>query len=103
MNRRNPACTANLKPFKKGDDPRRNKGCRSKEAVSFAQRFANSLATGGTPEELSTILWTEAKRRRPWAIEMIMDRLIGKPKENENQPVKFVITYQDKSNGNAGN
>lgn len=82
--------------FKKGDDPRRNKtGCRSREATSFAERFANALAEGGSPKEISDILWEKARKGQPWALEIVLDRLIGKPKENEGQPTVFKIVYGD--------
>ena len=85
------------KPFKGKDDPRIWKGgARSQDAQSFALRFMNALSTGGDPKDISDILWAEAKRRRPWAIEMLIDRLIGKPRENEGQPVNYIITYEDK-------
>ncbi len=83
------------KPFQKGDDPRRNKGTGSGEAKSFGIRFNNALASGGNPKELSTILWDRARRGQEWAISIILDRLIGKPKENEGQPRAYVVAYAD--------
>ena len=71
--------TENLKPFKKGDDPRRDKGGnKNKEAQAFSILFRNALAKKMKPEELADIIITEAKRRRPWAIDIILERLMGK-------------------------
>ena len=82
--------------FKKGDDPRRNMtGARSKEALAFAQNFANALAKGGDPRDLADMLWEKALRGQSWAVEILLDRLIGKPKENEGQPKEFIIKYQE--------
>ncbi len=83
------------RPFRKGDDPRRNRGTGTSEAKSFGIRFNNALASGGDPKDLSDILWEKAKRGQPWAIEIILDRLIGKPKENEGQPKAFIVLYAD--------
>lgn len=66
------------RPFKKGD-PRINKhGPKSRDAQVFAVLFGNALANGGDPAELSKILWDKAKHGQPWAIEMLLDRIIGK-------------------------
>ena len=81
------------RPFQKGDDPRRNKGAKSQEAQSFAVNFANALATGGDPKALSALLWEKALRGQPWAVEILLDRLIGKPKENEGQPRQITVLY----------
>ncbi len=89
--------------FQPGDDPRRNKaGARNKEAQSFAARFANALAAGGKPEDLTAVLWERAKRGQEWAISIILDRLIGKPKENEGQPAKLVFLYADEAEALLG-
>jgi len=77
------------RPFQKGDDPRRNKqGARSKEAQSFAERFANALASGGDPKALAALLWEKALKGQPWAVEILLDRLIGKV----SQPVSGGLT-----------
>jgi hypothetical protein len=80
--------------FKKGDDPRRNKGARCKEAQSFAVRFANALATGGDPAGLAALLWTKALKGQPWAIEIILDRAVGKPKANEGEPLAMKLQIE---------
>ena len=90
------------RPFQKGDDPRRCKGGRSKEAQSFGLRFGNALATGGDPKEIADVLWEKARRGQPWAIEILLDRLIGKPKDNEGQPKAFIVVYADEKPDGGG-
>ncbi len=88
-----------LRPFKKGDDPRRNKnGARCKEAAIFGEMFVNALAKGGDPKDLAKVLWKYAKAGRPWAIEMILDRLVGKVE----QPVTGLFKFEFGENGNGG-
>jgi len=72
--------TANLKPFKKGPDPRRNPtGGVCKERAAWEQKFRNALAEKTDPLKLAQVLADAAMRaKRPWAIEIILDRLIGK-------------------------
>ena len=85
--------------FKKGADPRRHtNGRKSKDAVAFGAAFSNALATKGKPEELAKILWEEARRKKPWAIEMVMERLMGKVTQpiDANENVVFRVIY-DKS------
>jgi len=73
------ANTANLKPFKKGADPKRNTGGnKNKEAQAFSILFRNALAKKMSPDELAELLVANAKKNKPWAIEEILDRLIGK-------------------------
>jgi hypothetical protein len=94
------------RPFQKGDDPRRNKqGARSKEAQSFAERFANSLASGGDPKDLAAILWEKALKGQPWAVEVLLDRLIGKVTQPISGDMKvsgqvlFIMPRPGKANG----
>ena len=85
---------ANLKPFVKGDSRiNRTTGPKNAEAKSFGIRFAEALATGGDPNDLAAMLWEKAMRGQPWAVEIILDRAIGKPKENEGKPVVYCIKY----------
>ena len=88
--------TAPAGRFKKGDDPRRNRnGQKSKAAVAFGASFSRALAEHGSAEELAEILWSEARRKRPWAVEMIMERLMGKVTQpvDSDANVLFRIIY----------
>lgn len=90
--------------FQKGEDPRRHKGgAKTKEAQSFAVLFANALASGGDPKALASVLWDKAMKGQPWAVEMIMDRLLGKvtqPTDNAHEVIYRVI--YDKAAGVKG-
>ena len=81
------------KPFVKGD-PRINAGGISKEAKSFAKRFHEALAAGGDPKELAALIWEKALRGQPWAVEILLDRAVGKPKENEGDPLEMKLTVE---------
>ena len=100
------SCSGKPGRFKKGDDPRRNKrGARSKEAQSFAERFANALAKGGEPQDLSEMLWEKALKGQSWAVEILLDRLIGKVvqpidgKLSHSGSVIFMMPRPGKVNG----
>lgn len=79
--------------FRKGDDPRRNKGNKCAEAKSFGIRFSDALSKGGDPKALADLLWEKALKGQPWAIDIVLDRLIGKPKDNEGEAREFKIVY----------
>jgi len=88
-----PVNTANLKPFKKGFDPRRNKGGNLNAAAqSYEIRFRNALATGLAPEEFAAVVIDEVQRHRPGAREFYADRLMGKI----SQPVSGNMTMDGK-------
>jgi hypothetical protein len=64
--------------FKKGD-PRINKnGRKSKGAIAFGAAFARALANSGDAQALADLLWERALRGQPWAVDALLDRLIGK-------------------------
>ena len=69
----------NLKPFKKGADPRRSTtGGICKERSDWGRLFLNALAKKLPPDEVADILIEQVKRGRPWAIEVYLDRVMGK-------------------------
>jgi hypothetical protein len=68
------------RPFKPGSDPRRHlAGRKCRDAIAFSQEFSRVLAERGDPVALAALLWRRALAGRPWAIEIILDRLMGKP------------------------
>jgi hypothetical protein len=76
--------------FRKGDDPRRNKGGVHNAALqSYEIRFKNALAEKLPPEELADIVIEEVRRHRPGAREFYADRLLGKVVQPVNGAVKM--------------
>ena len=96
MNHRATVKTENLKPFKKGYDPRRGKGGKNAEAQAFAVRFRNALAEKISAGEMAELLIAEAKRKRPWAIQEILDRLMGKSTQPIEHKGEMTFTLSDK-------
>lgn len=85
MSRSSTVKTENLKPFKKGKDERRNPtGALSREAAAFSMKFRNALAKKMSPEDVADILINEVKKKKPWAIQEFLDRLMGK----STQPIE---------------
>jgi hypothetical protein len=85
MNGNKRAIGAGGKPFKNGDDPRRGKNGRvCAERASWAVKFNNAMAQKITPDDVAEILIKEVRRGRPWAIELYLDRVIGKA----SQPIE---------------
>jgi len=83
------------KPFTKGDPriARPKQGPLCTEAWTFGVNFKNALAKGGDPKELADVLWTAAKRARPWAVELILAYLIGKPEQPISAEVKGQVVF----------
>lgn len=81
--------------FQKGSDPRRSlTGGKTVEAHSFGRLFVNALATKGDPAKLAEVLWEKAMKGQPWAVEMVLDRLLGKvsqPIEGAHEVIYKVI------------
>lgn len=64
--------------FKKGDDPRRNKGNKNAKAQAFAIEFRNALANKISPETVANLLIEQMRKNKPWAIQEYLDRMMGK-------------------------
>ena len=90
------ALSAPGKPFKKGDDPRRNKGNKNAGAQAFAIKFRNALAEKISPDEVADILIAEVKKKRPWAIQEYLDRLMGKSAQPIEHSGTSTIILSDK-------
>jgi len=94
--------TKNLKPFKKGEDSRRNPtGALCKEAAAFSMKFRNALAKKGKPDELADVLWKHAKNGRPWAIDIILERLMGKVTQPISGELDHNLNFNFGDNGNG--
>lgn len=94
--------TKNLKPFKKGEDSRRNPtGALCKEAAAFSMKFRNALAKKGKPDELAEVLWKYAKMGRPWAIDIILERLMGKVTQPIGGDIDHPLVFKFGENGNG--
>jgi len=107
MNHRKAVNTENLKPFKKGADSRRNKGNKNAEAQSFSIQFRNALAKKLSADKIADILIAEVERKRPWAIQEFLDRLMGKstqPLEHSGEVnhAVFMMPRPKKKKENAG-
>jgi len=69
----------NLKPFKKGADPRRAKGgAACVERTAWTNLFLNRLAKRLKPADAADILAMAYEKGRPWAIAEVHERLMGK-------------------------
>jgi len=89
---------AQLKPFKKGDDSRRNRnGSISGERAAWAARFNNALAAKLDPEEAAKVLVEAYKAKRPWAVSEVHERLMGKVTQvvEADQAITYRIVYDD--------
>jgi len=64
--------------FKKGHDPRRNKGNKNNAAQEFSIKFRNALANKISPEKVADLLIVQMKKGKPWAIQEYLDRMMGK-------------------------
>lgn len=88
----------NLKPFQKGDDPRRNKGGRPKDSVTALWRRLLSEVDGKERkgrtrgEALFHKAYSLAMGGDVAAIRLIVERVEGKPR----QPVTLTLDQRDK-------
>ena len=100
-----PAALAALKKhaFRPGPDNKRNTaGPISKERAAAIRILREGLATGGDMRALVAVIWREALRGKPWAVQMILDYTLGKPKENEGEPIPLKVAFvYGGGNGNA--
>ena len=90
--------TANLKPFKKGKDPRRNaSGAMCAERAAWATKFNNALAKKLSPDEAADILIAAYKAKRPWAVAEVHERIMGKVTQpiETDQAVTYRVIYDD--------
>jgi len=103
--------TAGLRPFQKGPDPRRNPtGGVCKERAAWEQVFRNALAKKADPDKLAQVLVDAAMSKRPWAIEIVLDRLMGKPNQpisgqvngKQSLTIRVVQVKDENGNGNTG-
>lgn len=49
--------------------------------LQFEERFYTALLEGGSAEEASSLLWTSARKREPWAIQALLQRLAPEAKQ----------------------
>jgi len=102
--------------FAKGADMRRNtRGQTKKKTVELSLLLKNYLTDEGIKESKGTIdgevvkmknakwlakvIWREAIKGEFQFVQYLGDRIMGKPKENEGQPQRFIVLYAD---GNGG-
>jgi hypothetical protein len=69
----------NLKPFKKGFDPRRRGGPKNHELADFTINFKNALAKKVPAEKIAEILAKYILNGRPWAMQLGLEYLVEKP------------------------
>jgi len=85
--------------FRKGPDPRRClHGRKCKTLIEFEQRFKRELARQGDVRALVRLLWERALQGREWAIQMVLDRALGRPAihaEIGTTPGQYRIVYAD--------
>lgn len=101
MDKNNNSEAGNAGQFKRGDDPRRHKGGRkSREAIELSAALLNALTEEGNKEDnfkkLAEKIWQRALAGQSWAIDIILDRFLGKaaqPIEGDlNITLKRIIT-----------
>lgn len=100
----------NLKPFKKGDDPRRNMSGPPRKLPDLDKLLADIL--GDEDDDKSEAkavlraLLVQAKKGNVRAIEVMLERAYGKPKQTVDQNINIgdfkisdVIKFTDENNG----
>jgi len=101
------------KPFEKGSDSRRNvTGQKNSDRVEWTAKFNNLLAKKLDPEAAVDVLIKAYKASRPWAIQEVHERLMGKVTQpidhsgelkTDNTVTVKVIHVQSKKNGKKEN
>ncbi len=92
-------------PFKKGVSG--NPAGRPKEGTSWAavlDKIGGEKIKGGEltkKEAVARKLWAEAAKGQPWAINALMDRLDGKPKQVVDQTTRQVAIVIDGEDAEA--
>jgi len=96
---RNPR-VKNLKPFKKGHDPRRKKlGPVAVERSTWTTLFLNRLAERLDPKVAADILASAYEAKRPWAISEVHERLMGKVTQPITGEMAHTLKFKFGSNG----
>lgn len=88
------------KPFQPGEDPRRHMaGRKCKSAIEFSKDFNRALAGAGDPAALAALLWKRAMAGHAWAVDTILDRLLGKQAATaivqQDDPAIYRFLYKD--------
>ena len=92
-------------PFKKGQSG--NPAGRPKEGTSWAavlEKIGGEKLKGSDltkKEAVARKLWAEAAKGQPWAINALMDRLDGKPKQVVDQTTRQVAIVIDGEDAEA--
>ena|SRR5690606_37830714 len=100
----------NLKPFKKGEDSRRNKNGRPKKLPDLDKLLANILGDEDDDKseaaKVIASLLVQAKKGNVRAIEVLLERAYGKPKQTIDNnitvgefKIQDVIKFTGKDNG----
>lgn len=86
------------RPFQPGEDSRRHmNGRKCADAIAFSQEFNRALAEGGDPRALAALIWKRAMKGQPYALDVILDRLLGpvtKALAVSTLPVLYSIRYE---------
>ena len=53
----------------------------SRSRLRFEESFYTSLLEQGAPEEAASILWECARKREPWAVQALLQRLVPETKQ----------------------
>lgn len=81
----------NLKPFKKGFDPRRRGGPKNHELADFTINFKNALAKKAPAEKIADILAKHILNGRPWAIQLGLEYLVEKPAQKHEGDIALRV------------
>lgn len=86
------------RPFQPGEDSRRHmNGRKCADAIAFSQDFNRALAEGGDPRALAALIWKRAMKGESYAIDVVLDRLLGPVTRAaliSNAPTIYRIDYK---------